>query len=65
MRAETRREEERVQQHEQSRHRNDGQHEKHRARDRIAAKRIRDDEHAARERQEREDVKQDVGYGHF
>src|ERR1035437_3859658 len=55
-----RREEERVQQHEQSGHRDDGQHEKHRASDGAAAERIRDDEHAAQQRERREDVKQNV-----
>ena len=52
-----RREEERVQQHEQAGHRNDGQHQKHRARDRAAAERVGDDQHAAQQRQRREHVK--------
>src|ERR1022692_3729632 len=55
-----RREKERVQQHEQAGHRDDGQHQKHRAGDRAAAERICDDERAAQQRQCREDVKQNV-----
>ena len=52
-----RREEERVQEHEQPGHRNDGQDEKHRARDRVAAEWIGHDEDAAQQRQRREHVK--------
>ncbi len=55
-----RREKERVQQHEQAGHRDDGQHQKHRAGDRTAAERIGDDERAAQQRQRRKDVKQNV-----
>ena len=55
-----RREEKCVEQQEQTGHRDDRQHEKHRARDRIAAKRIRDDENGAQQRQRREDVKENI-----
>ena len=57
-----RRQEERMQQDKQPGHGNDGQHQKHRAGDRIAAERIDDDEQAAQQRQRREDVKQNVRY---
>ena len=52
-----RREKERVQQHEQAGHRDDGQHQKHRAGDGAAAERICDDENGAQQRQRRENVK--------
>ena len=54
------REEERVQQDEQTGHRNDGQCQKHRAGDRVATERICHDQKAAEQRQRGEEVEEQV-----